>query len=198
MRLPATPHPPVAGIFSASIQSCLVVASSVGFTMTTTVDHAQPRFCCSLRTFATDASRPPPVPDASLLLRCGRTPERIDPMSHYFALLVPVKALSLAKSRLAVSGSAGRAPLMRAFALDAIAAAVQSPAVAHVHVVTDDRGFEVDGVRRLPDEGDGDLNRALHRAALRVRVDAPRVAVAALCADLPSLRPADLTEALSA
>lgn len=119
-------------------------------------------------------------------------------MSHSFALLVPVKALSLAKSRLSVAGTGGREPLMRAFALDAIAAAVQSPAVAQVHVVTDDAGFEVDGVRRLPDEGDGDLNRALHHASLRVRLDDPHVAVAALCADLPSLRPADLTEALSA
>jgi 2-phospho-L-lactate/phosphoenolpyruvate guanylyltransferase len=119
-------------------------------------------------------------------------------MSHSFALLVPVKALSLAKSRLSVSAEVGREPLMRAFALDAIAAAVQSPAVAQVHVVTDDPAFEVDGVRRLPDEGDGDLNRALNHAALRVRLEDPRVAVAALCADLPSLRPADLTEALSA
>jgi 2-phospho-L-lactate guanylyltransferase len=119
-------------------------------------------------------------------------------MSHSFALLVPVKALSLAKSRLSVSGGAGREPLMRAFALDAIAAAVQCPAVAQVHVVTDDPGFEVDGVRRLPDEGDGDLNRALHHAALRVRLEDPHVAVAALCADLPSLLPDDLTEALSA
>ena len=87
---------------------------------------------------------------------------------------------------------------MRAFALDAIAAALQSPAVAQVHVVTDDPGFEVDGVRRLPDEGDGDLNRALHHAALRVRLVDPDVAVAAMCADLPSLRPEDLTDALSA
>ena len=119
-------------------------------------------------------------------------------MSHTFALLVPVKALSLAKSRLMLSGAGDREPLMRAFALDAISAARQSPAVAQIHVVTDDPGFEVDGVRRLPDEGDGDLNRALHHAALRVRLVDPDVAVAAMCADLPSLRPEDLTDALSA
>jgi 2-phospho-L-lactate/phosphoenolpyruvate guanylyltransferase len=119
-------------------------------------------------------------------------------MSHTFALLVPVKALSLAKSRLTVSAAGDREPLMRAFALDAITAARQSPAVAQIHVVTDDPGFEVDGVRRLPDEGDGDLNRALHHAALRVRLVDPDVAVAAMCADLPSLRPEDLTDALSA
>jgi 2-phospho-L-lactate guanylyltransferase len=119
-------------------------------------------------------------------------------MSHTFALLVPVKALALAKSRLSVTGLQDREALMRAFALDAIAAAVRSPAVAQVHVVTDDAGFELDGVRRLPDEGDGDLNRALHHASLRVRLEDPDLAVAAMCADLPSLRTEDLTDALSA
>jgi 2-phospho-L-lactate guanylyltransferase len=119
-------------------------------------------------------------------------------MSHMFALLVPVKALALAKSRLSVSAAGDREPLMRAFALDAIAAAVQSTAVAQVYVVTDDPGFEVDGVRRLPDEGEGDLNRALHHASLRVRLADPDVAVAAMCADLPSLLTEDLTGALSA
>jgi 2-phospho-L-lactate/phosphoenolpyruvate guanylyltransferase len=119
-------------------------------------------------------------------------------MSHTFALLVPVKTLALAKTRLSVPTEGDREPLMRAFALDAIAAATRSPAVAQVHVVTDDPGFEVDGAQRLPDEGDGDLNRALHHAALRVRLLDPTLAVAAMCADLPSLRTDDLTDALSA
>ena len=119
-------------------------------------------------------------------------------MSHSFALLVPVKTLSLAKSRLSVAGDLHREPLMRAFALDAIAAATRSPAVAQVHVVTDDPGFDVEGVLRIPDEGDGDLNRALHHASLRVRLVDPDLAVAAMCADLPSLRTEDLTDALSA
>jgi 2-phospho-L-lactate guanylyltransferase len=119
-------------------------------------------------------------------------------MSHTFALLVPVKALALAKTRLTVAGVEDREPLMRAFALDAIAAAVRSPVVGQVHVVSDDPGFELDGVRRLPDEGDGDLNRALHHASLRVRLEDPGLAVAAMCADLPCLRTADLTDALSA
>ena len=67
-----------------------------------------------------------------------------------------------------------------------------------VHVVTDDPGFSVEGTRRLPDEGDGDLNRALHHASLRVRLAEPGLAVAAMCADLPSLRTEDLTAALGA
>ena len=125
-------------------------------------------------------------------------PERIGTMSHTFALLVPVKTLSQAKSRLSVGGAEDREPLMRAFALDAIAAAVQCPAVTQVHVVTDDPGFDLEDVQRLPDEGDGDLNRALHHASLRIRLADPDLAVAAMCADLPSLRTEDLTDALSA
>src|SRR3954468_8540958 len=106
-------------------------------------------------------------------------------MPHTFALLVPVKTLALAKSRLSVPADGDREPLMRAFALDAITAALRSPAVASVHVVTDASGFDVAGAQQLPDEGDGDLNRALHHAALRVRLLDPDVAVAAMCADLP-------------
>ena len=116
-------------------------------------------------------------------------------MSQKFALLVPVKTLSLAKSRL--ESPAARASLMRAFALDAIGAALASPVVATVYVVTDEPGFE-DGTTRLPDEGDGDLNRALLQAERRVRLLDPTAGVAAMCADLPSLLTADLTAALAA
>ena len=50
MWLNTTMQPPVAGIFSPSIQVRLVVASSVGLTIGTAKLNAQPRFCCSLRT----------------------------------------------------------------------------------------------------------------------------------------------------
>jgi 2-phospho-L-lactate guanylyltransferase len=119
-------------------------------------------------------------------------------MSHTFALLMPVKTLALAKSRLEVPQPDQRAPLMRAFALDAITAATRSRAVAQVYVVTDEPGFEVQGAIRLPDEGDGDLNRALHHASLRVRLLDPARGVAAMCADLPCLSPADLETGLAA
>jgi 2-phospho-L-lactate guanylyltransferase len=118
-------------------------------------------------------------------------------MSQKFALLVPVKTLTLAKSRLEVPHPDQRAPLMRAFALDALVAASQSSAVTQVYVVTDEPGFEVEDVVRLPDEGDGDLNRALHHASLRVRLLDPSTGVAAMCADLPCLLPADLDAALA-
>jgi 2-phospho-L-lactate guanylyltransferase len=119
-------------------------------------------------------------------------------MSHTFALLMPVKTLALAKSRLEVPQPGQREPLMRAFALDALSAASRSGSVAQVYVVTDEPGFEIDGAVRLPDEGDGDLNRALHRASLRVRLLDPSAGVAAMCADLPCLRTEDLDTALAA
>ncbi len=119
-------------------------------------------------------------------------------MSQKFALLVPVKPLTQAKSRLRGSVVERRAELMRAFALDALSAAVRSESVAQVYVVTDEPGFEVDGVRRLPDEGDGDLNRALTHAAIRARLEAPVHGVAAICADLPCLVSDELTAALAA
>ena len=119
-------------------------------------------------------------------------------MSHTFALLVPVKTLTKAKSRLETRQPGQREPLMRAFALDTITAASQATAVAQVYVVTEEPGFEVGGAVRLPDEGDGDLNRALHHASLRVRLLDPARAVAAMCADLPCLATEDLDTALAA
>ena len=50
MWLTATMHPPVAGIFSPSIQSRSAIASMEGFTSDTATLNVQPRFCWSLRT----------------------------------------------------------------------------------------------------------------------------------------------------
>jgi 2-phospho-L-lactate guanylyltransferase len=120
-------------------------------------------------------------------------------VSSPVALIVPVKTLALAKSRLDGSADATRRThLMRAFAVDALRAAAACEAVARVYVVTDEPGFDVHGATVLPDEGDGDLNAALRAAALRVRLADPGVAVAAMCADLPSLRPDDLRDGLAA
>jgi 2-phospho-L-lactate/phosphoenolpyruvate guanylyltransferase len=119
-------------------------------------------------------------------------------MSQRYALLVPVKTLSLAKSRLTSPQGEARAELMRAFAHDVLDAAVACEAAARVYVVTDETGFDDDVVTRLPDEGDGDLNRALVHAAARARTADPDLGVAALFADLPCLTAADLTTALGA
>lgn len=109
-------------------------------------------------------------------------------------LVVPVKTLSHAKSRL---HDLPRADLMRAFAFDALAAAVASPRVRAAYVVTaeDDLadGVRALGCRVLPDRGAGDLNAALRAA---VRETASPGPVAALLGDLPCLLTDDLTQAL--
>ena len=119
--------------------------------------------------------------------------------SSGYALLIPVKDGRAAKTRLGVGDSRERAQLMAAFARDAITAATQVDDV-EVHVVGDERALRelLNGlpVDVLPDEGEGDLNRALARAARRVA--GPERGVAVLLADLPCLRAADLASAFAA
>jgi 2-phospho-L-lactate guanylyltransferase len=118
-------------------------------------------------------------------------------------LVVPVKTLARAKSRLADTADDGMRPgLALAFAQDTVAAALACPAVAGVAVVTDDAraGRELAGLgaRVVADEpGDG-LNAALVHGAAAVRAVRPESAVAALNADLPALRPAELSRVLAA
>jgi 2-phospho-L-lactate/phosphoenolpyruvate guanylyltransferase len=114
------------------------------------------------------------------------------------ALLVPVKDGGGAKTRLGEIGDHGRASLMAAFARDAITAARRSSRV-DVYVVGDPvalrpvtDGLDVEVIR---DEGGGDLNQALRRAAERVAI--PGRGVGAMLADLPCLRTEDLEAALS-
>lgn len=114
-----------------------------------------------------------------------------------FTLLVPVKEGAGAKTRLEAVDRADRPGLMAAFARDAITAAQASPLV-EVCVVGDAAalGPVVDGlgVVVLPDEGAGDLNRAITAAARRV--SSAGHGIAAMLADLPCLRTADLEAAL--
>ena len=114
-----------------------------------------------------------------------------------FALVVPVKTLTRAKSRLTGFSDDVRRALVTAFALDALAAATSCPAVGSVAVVTDEpdlAGLVRDlGCDVLPDEGAGDLNRVLQRAVLALRPCGP---VAAMLGDLPCLLPEDLEQAL--
>lgn len=116
-----------------------------------------------------------------------------------YALLIPVKDASSAKSRLGVSGRDTRARLMAAFAQDSIAAAAACPDV-DVYVVGDHAALTqmLAGIEAtvIPDEGEGDLNRALARAA--ERVSSPDTGTAALLADLPCLRTQDLSLAFTA
>ncbi len=113
-----------------------------------------------------------------------------------FSLVVPVKTLTRAKSRLTGFTDDVRRDLVAAFALDTVGAALACPVVRCVTVVTDEP--DLAGLARslgctvLPDEGAGDLNRALG-AAVR---DLPSGPVAAMLGDLPSLLSSELEQAL--
>jgi 2-phospho-L-lactate guanylyltransferase len=115
-----------------------------------------------------------------------------------FTLLVPIKDGRGAKTRLGAFGPSARADLMTAFAQDAITAARRTP-LCEVHVVGDPialESFAADlDVPVVPDEGDGDLNQALVRAAARVA--RPGRGIAVMLADLPCLRTEDLELALA-
>lgn len=115
-----------------------------------------------------------------------------------FAVLVPLKRPDRAKTRLARSGVSQHQRLAVAFAWDTIAAAAASPVVAGVWVVTDAADLVPANAHHLADEGGGDLNQALARAAAAIRRSQPSLGIAALCADLPALVSDDLTDALTA
>lgn len=114
--------------------------------------------------------------------------------------LLPVKRLPLAKSRLAGAYAAARADLALAFALDTAAALLTCPRVTRVVVVTDDRlaaaSLSELGAVVVGDEPDAGLNPALRHAAAAARQLAPGCGLVALSADLPALRPAEVSSLL--
>jgi 2-phospho-L-lactate guanylyltransferase len=130
-------------------------------------------------------------------------------------LVVPVKELRRAKSRLApaVAGLPGsdadRAHAHRALALalarDTLRAARAAVRTGRLVVVTGDPAVRLDdgdgggidgGVETVPDTGDG-LNAAVHRGAEHLRrTGGGRHGVAVLQADLPALSPDELDDAL--
>lgn len=123
--------------------------------------------------------------------------------SREVGLVVPVKGLDTAKSRLrgAADGGVGdparHAELALALALDTLDAVLAAERVAAVVVVTSDetvgRKLAGTGVRIVRDEPAAGLNAALvHGAALLPR----DLARGALQADLPALKPEELDEAL--
>ncbi|AVH56287.1 MULTISPECIES: 2-phospho-L-lactate guanylyltransferase [Streptomyces] len=120
-----------------------------------------------------------------------------------WTVVVPLKPLARAKSRLADTAADGLRPgLALAFAQDTVAAAQASAAVRDVAVVTNDplagRQLAALGARIVTDEPGGGLNAALAHGAAVVRSWCPDGAVAALNADLPALRPLELTRVLDA
>jgi 2-phospho-L-lactate/phosphoenolpyruvate guanylyltransferase len=122
-----------------------------------------------------------------------------------WSVLMPVKVLARAKSRLA--GPAGlsgprRAALALALACDTVTAVLGSDAVARVIVITDDQVAGVAlaalGALVVPDEPRDGLNAALRHGAAYAAARWPGEGTAALSADLPALRPAQVGRALRA
>jgi 2-phospho-L-lactate/phosphoenolpyruvate guanylyltransferase len=125
-------------------------------------------------------------------------------MSHErpvrFCVIVPVKAAAYAKSRLSPLGDRARRELVAAFAADTVTAALRSPRVGAVLVVTDDHvlasGLRDLGAHVVPDGAADDLNASLAQAAAEGHRRWPELRTAALCADLPALDTHQLTAAL--
>jgi len=119
-----------------------------------------------------------------------------------YCLIVPVKPPARAKSRLAPLGDGAREALAAAFVVDTVSAALESPLVGAVLVVTDDHrlamGISDLGVHVIPDAVSDDLNESLVQAGAEAARRWPELAPAAICADLPALSADDLTAALTA
>lgn len=119
-----------------------------------------------------------------------------------WTVVVPVKRLALAKTRLHTAGRDDRdhRALALALAVDTVGAALTCPTVDRAVVVTDDdqagQALRPLGAAVVADEPDAGLNPALVHGATHATRLAPGNGVAVLSADLPALRPAELAEAL--
>ena len=115
-----------------------------------------------------------------------------------WTVLIPVKALPAAKSRLAADpiDPDGHAELVLAMRADTIDAAQAAGAVSRVLLVADAAGAQpADGVEEFVQTAPG-LNPGLREAAEHAALRWPGDRIAALVADLPALRPAELDAAL--
>jgi len=113
-----------------------------------------------------------------------------------WSLVVPVKVLARAKSRLAVLAGPHRPALALAMAADTVAAALACPVVGRVIAVTDDaeaaRVLAGLGALVTADKPGRGLNPALRHGAVLAAARWPGSGIGALAADLPALRPAEL------
>ena len=123
-------------------------------------------------------------------------------MEQQYVVVVPVKPPAFGKSRLQGLTDDLRRELAGAFALDTAAACLATDGVARVLVATDDALFAARlaalGCATVPDGDTSGLNPALRQAVAEARRRWPDLTPVALLADLPALRPADLSAALSA
>lgn len=124
-----------------------------------------------------------------------------------WTVLIPVKALPEAKTRLILDGSAARpgeratdlahARLAEALRTDTIRAAGAAATTARIVLVVDEPVTPAPaGVEQFQQHAAG-LNPALAEAAAHASRTWPDDGVAALLGDLPALRPDELTDALA-
>jgi 2-phospho-L-lactate/phosphoenolpyruvate guanylyltransferase len=118
-----------------------------------------------------------------------------------WSVVIPVKVLARAKSRLTGLAGPHRAELALAMAADTVAAAASCAVVGSVVVVTDDAaaGDLLSGLGAVvvPDRPDDGLNAALAFGAAQADQFWPGRGRAGLAADLPALAPGELDLALS-
>src|SRR5258707_6802981 len=123
-------------------------------------------------------------------------------MTVMWTVVIPVKVLARAKSRLEVLAGPRRGELALAMAADTVLAVLDCSEVARILVVTSDEvtGPELAslGVSVASDEPDGGLNAALRHGASIAAQNWPWTGTAALSADLPALRTSELSRALRA
>ena len=121
-------------------------------------------------------------------------------MGDRWAIVVPVKRLASAKTRLLVDRDV-RIELAMAMAADTVRAAVACPLAEVVIAVSDDPAaapvLRALGAVVVPDQPDSGLNPALRHGATVPEVSAG-LGVAAIAADLPALNPGQLADLLAA
>ena len=119
-----------------------------------------------------------------------------------WSVLLPVKVLAQAKSRLAELAGPRRGELALALACDTVSAVLRTAQAARAVVITDDQvaatALRELGSLVIPDEPRAGLNAALRHGAAFATARWPGCGTAALSADLPALRPAELMRALHA
>ena len=123
------------------------------------------------------------------------------PAALAWSLVIPVKLLAQAKSRLTGLPGERRRELALAMAADTVAAAGQAESVAAVLVITDDpdvRAMAAElGAIVLADTPAAGLNEALGFGAAYAAARWPGRGRAGLAGDLPAMRPADLAAVLA-
>jgi len=119
-----------------------------------------------------------------------------------WSVLMPVKVLADAKSRLAALAGERRGELALALACDTVTAVLACAEVARVIVITDDQVAAAAlaglGALVVPDEPRDGLNAALRHGAAYASARWPGSGTAALSADLAALRAGEIGRALRA